>query len=99
MKLIDIAERNTKDSEAILRKMKALAKASDPHCELGDHGKLKNGHYYVEITGPVQIADRMGDIIRKSANATVVSEEETEGKYDWAAGVYIKDRSSVVYKF
>jgi hypothetical protein len=47
----------------------------------------------------VQISDLMGDIIRKSPNATVVKEEEHKGSYDWASDTYIKDCSTVEYKF
>lgn len=99
MKLVDVAARNSKENELILRKMKALAKASDPHCEVADYGRMSNGNYYVQINGPVQISDRMGDIIRKSSNAKVVSEEEHVGHYDWASDTYIKDCSTVEYKF
>lgn len=99
MKLIDVAERNAKENEAILKKMRALAKSADKYCELADHGRMGNGNYYVQINGPVQISDLMGDIIRKSPNAKVVKEEEHKGSYDWASDTYIKDCSTVEYRF
>jgi hypothetical protein len=97
MKIVDIVARDKKEVDAIIAKITKLAKPKQTeYCDI--HVSNKGRTYWIEVESPEQIADYMGDIVRKSPNANLIKEEEYPGHFDWAADTYIKDRSCVEFK-
>lgn len=98
MKLIDIATRNTKELEALKKKVIALVKKAG--CNTGEIRWSNTGKVqYCEVENDGKLGDYLSDIIKKSAYAQNIIVKEYEGDYMWEPDRYIRPVSIVTFTF
>jgi len=90
-----------KRAEALAKKMLTMAKKLTSHAKLADVGSQHSDGkiWWVTINSDTQLSDEMADIVKKDDRAILVHKEEHKGQFDWASDTYIKDASSVSFKF
>lgn len=96
MRQINIADRNDKELKRFLREMNTLAKKHPPTAEI--ELSIHKDEYTITIEAFCQLGDYMAEIVGKSKIATVLSNSEHEGHYDWGSDTYFKSYSEVVFR-
>lgn len=96
-------ERNSKHADQLVKKMLAFAKKQRIHLGHVDYF-VHDGVHHVTIensNGGIRggFADDMHDIVAASALAMFVEKQEFPGSFDWKADTYVKDASSVSFRF
>lgn len=103
MKLVDVAARNQKEVDKIVKNIKALIKKNGIH--IGHFEVTNKGLIYTISVESNNSGMKYGlgsdikDIINKSDTATVIEVNEYPGSFDWQSDTYIKDCSVVTFKF
>lgn len=94
MKLVD-PNRGKQEAEAIVKKIEVFAKKQYAEVDADYEGNT----CYVQVNSPLQISDDMADFVTKSNFCTLISKREYKGIFDWASDTYIKECSTIEFKW
>lgn len=97
MKLVDFTARNKKESELIVKKVKAMVKKMDSLWGRDFHVSNTNRLYTISVDNDGKISDYIEDIIRKSKFARVEESNEYPGHYDWRSDTYSRPTTVVSF--
>lgn len=101
MKLVDVAGRNRKEAESIVKKAITALKKHTKYIGWVDQGFQKGTEYFVliETNVPELAVDALESAVKNSPNGKLISSKVHPGSFDWAADTYIKDSAEVRFKF
>ena len=98
-----IKERDTTEVVKFIRQIVSAAKKDKIYLGHYSH-HFENGQWSITVESSNSgykygFSEDIADIISKNARVTIIEKQEHKGSFDWASDTYIKDSSSVTFKF
>lgn len=105
--MVDLPKRREAEFKKLLKGVQALIKGK-MYCEITygcsypatvpqPYDFTVVADYWIDITGPYDLATEMRDLVNKCPNFAYISHHQYQGSYDWASDTYIKDSSAVQF--
>lgn len=106
--MVDLPKRRRAEFEKLMKQVRALIKGK-MYCEITYGCSFPStvpqpydftvpADYWIDITGPYDLAAELRDLVGKCPNFEYLSHHQYEGTFDWSADLYIKDSSAVQFR-